>query len=129
MEATAKSENGSSVPGVQTKGTTSANYSETQEDIKPCPYRYCGCISQNGYMCTLGKPCDPCDEHGHKFRMVKVVTADGHEIWGRDFRLIDIDTLQAAATVREAEAAIAGTPFADAVPFNPTEFVNDIVGS
>jgi hypothetical protein len=55
------------------------------DEIKQCPYTYNGCISENKGKCLLGSPCDPCDEHGRRFRMVKVVTADGHEIWGRDF--------------------------------------------
>lgn len=38
-----------------------------QDDIKVCPHRYGGCISQNGYMCTNPGPCDPVDENGRRF--------------------------------------------------------------
>lgn len=55
------------------------------DEIKICPHPYNGCISENRGKCFLGGPCDPCDGKGRRFRMVKVVTADGHEIWGRDF--------------------------------------------
>lgn len=43
--------------------------------------------------------------------------------------VIDADTLQAAATMREAEAAIQNTPFADVEPFDPVKFISDRVGS
>ena len=37
------------------------------EQFKPCPHRYCGCISQNGYVCLHTGPCEPVDENGRRF--------------------------------------------------------------
>jgi hypothetical protein len=43
--------------------------------------------------------------------------------------IIDSDTEQAARGIRGAAAAIDGTIFGDAVPFDAKKAVNDIVGS
>lgn len=50
---------------VESAGSTSI-VSE-QDDMKVCPHRYCGCISQNGYTCTNPGPCDPVNENGRRF--------------------------------------------------------------
>ncbi len=129
MTTTAKSENiGSSVPAVQSTGTQTAdNYSESQFE-KPCPHRYCGCISQNGYMCLHRGPCDPCDENGRRFT-VSYIVVDGQRLMCRDFGKKKTLVLGVPNQIIDADAAIANTPFADAKPFDPAQFVNDRVAS
>lgn len=118
-----ESENsGSAVPRLEAKGTTSADTISEQKNIKVCPHRFNGCISQNGYVCLHDGPCEPVDHQGRKFRVIMVRTADGHEIWGRDFERL-------AASIIDADAEIAKTPFADAKPFNPAQFCEDVIGS
>lgn len=59
--------------------------SEPQENIKVCPHRYCGCISQNGYVCTHSGPCAPMDEHGNEFT-VREWIEDGTRMTTRDYK-------------------------------------------
>lgn len=130
--ATRIEQDGSAVPGVQTEGTTSAGIESTSEQLKPCPHRYAGCISQNGYMCTLGGPCAPCDEHGRHFT-VKYVVVKGQQVCCKT--LISPLGLEAfryrksCEGIIDVDAALASTPFADTEPFDPAKFVSDVIGS
>lgn len=105
-----------------------------QPKIRTCPHRYAGCISQNGYLCLHDKTCEPIDAAGRRFA-VSYSVENGQTFMTRTYerkapgRILDADTLQAAATMRKAGTAIASTPFADAEPFNPAKFVSDRVGS
>jgi len=58
MESTAiKNHNGSAVPAVQSKGTTSANNSESSDEIKVCTRLEDDCNCHKGYTCTASIPC------------------------------------------------------------------------
>jgi len=71
MSATAAKthENGSAVPAVQSKGTTTANKNVPQENIVFCAHRGHGCISQQGYRCLHGPKCEPVDSDGRRFQI------------------------------------------------------------
>ena len=43
--------------------------------------------------------------------------------------IIDADTLQAAQRMKEMNAELEGSIFADAKPFDPEKFVTDVIGS
>jgi hypothetical protein len=132
--STKETENGSGIPAVQSKGTQPAdNNVSNSENINVCPHRYAGCISQNGYMCTLGAPCNPCDDKGRNFQ-VSYSEVDGQRLMVKTYSakplsIIDADTLQAAKVMQGSESAIAGTPFADRTPFDAGKRVTDLVGS
>lgn len=57
MEVTAKSENGSQVPAVQSTGTQPANNSESSDEIKVCHATDCACTARKGYVCSHAGPC------------------------------------------------------------------------
>ncbi len=52
-----------------------------------------------------------------------------HKVPGARISLIDADIEQAARVQRGAAAAIDSTIFADAKPFDPEQFVTDVIGS
>jgi len=109
--ATVKTDNGSAVPAVQSKGTTSANNHESSEEINFCAHRNHGCISQQGYRCTNGPVCNPCDSNGRRFVIFEWIE-NGQRLATRHYlddangiplrsgnkavcgRVIDVDTVQ-----------------------------------
>lgn len=58
MEArSSKIEDGSAVPRLEAKGTTTANNSATLEEIKVCNATECACTARKGYTCSHQGPC------------------------------------------------------------------------
>ena len=57
MEATAKSESGSSIRAVESNGTQAANYSESLREIKVCNAKDRDCTARKGYVCSHAGPC------------------------------------------------------------------------
>lgn len=136
METTAtKNENDRPAPALGNEGNGSTVGTDfEQPKIRTCPHRYAGCISQNGYLCLHDKSCEPIDAAGRRFS-VSYSVEDGQTYMIRTYvrkapgSILDADTLQATATMRGAEAAIASTPFVDVEPFNPAKFCQDVIGS
>lgn len=126
--ATKIKENGSAVPGVQTKGTTAAGIESDSEQIKPCPHRYSGCISQNGYMCTLGSACDPVNEQGLHFT-ISYTEVNGQRFISYNYGGKKGFPMNVPDEIIDADAALASTPFADTEPFDPAKFCQDVIGS
>ena len=101
---------------------------------RACPHRYCGCISQNGYLCLHEGPCQPLDEHGRRFA-VSYTKETGQTFMHKT--LIPITRgphgkrmeIPAVMSADDLQAELAKTPFADTEPFDASQFVNDIVGS
>lgn len=156
METTAKSENGSQVPAVQSTGTQPANNSESSDEIKVCHATDRACTARKGYTCSHQGPCKQITGNNTEGRCpdcgslnLKFGSRDSFEgdyYWCRACgagpirfplyhtmplkrSIIDADTEQAAATMRRSAAAIADTPFADRTPFDPARFISDLVGS
>lgn len=126
----AKNRNEGSVPAVQSTGTHADSnvLSGEQKNISPCPHRYAGCISQNGYMCTLGSACDPVNEQGLHFT-VSYTEVNGQRFISRNFGGKKGFPMNVPDEIINADAAFASTPFADTEPFNPAKFVSDVIGS
>ena len=113
-------------PRAGNEGNGAAGTDSERGIIKPCPHRYAGCISQNGYMCFHEGPCDPCDSKGHRFTVVYSVV-DGQTLMAREYGRKKELVFGIPDEIINADAAIAGTAFADAVPFDPAKFISDIV--
>ena len=114
-------------------GEGSAGTNSEQQQVKTCPHRYAGCISQNGYLCLHTGPCDPVDNEGRRFTVSYIYGENGERAMSRVYRkessVIDANTRQAAAVMNGAAAAIQDTPFADVKPFDAERCVRDLVGS
>jgi hypothetical protein len=52
---------------------------------RACPHRYCGCISQNGYLCLNDGPCEPIDERGRWFA-ISYTMEHGQMFMHREYR-------------------------------------------
>jgi hypothetical protein len=52
---------------------------------RACPHRYCGCISQNGYLCLHNGPCEPIDERGRWFA-ISYTMEHGQMFMHREYR-------------------------------------------
>ena len=53
---------------------------------RACPHRYCGCISQNGYMCLHNGPCEPIDSRGRWFAVMYSTDENGQMFMHREYR-------------------------------------------
>ena len=121
--ATKECENGSGIPAVESKGTQPADIQVSKSgNMKVCPE--CGGPLRFGSR-------DPCEGDYYWCRScglgpILFPLGEGPRALSP---LLDADLLQAARDIRRSAAAIASTPFADAKPFDPEKFVNDIVGS
>ena len=62
-----------------------AGIESDSEQIKECPHRYCGCISQNGYLCLHNGPCEPIDERGRWFA-ISYTMEHGQMFMHREYR-------------------------------------------
>jgi len=125
------------------------------EQFKPCPHRYCGCISQNGYVCLHNGPCEPVDENGRRFAVSYTKEAgqtfmhktpvplartgnkatcgnrcmcqpENHGGTGACGKSLEIPQVVSAD---DLQAALASTMFADTEPFDAKKFVTDVIGS
>ena len=65
------------------------------DDIKVCPYRHLGCVSEERGLCFNGI-CDPLDETGERFH-VRVTEAHGQKFYAKVYdRLLDAEEIQRA---------------------------------
>jgi hypothetical protein len=86
MKAIPKTEiNGSPISAAGNEGTGTACIESDSEYFKPCPHRYCGCISQNGYLCLHNGPCEPIDERGRWFA-ISYTMEHGQMFMHREYR-------------------------------------------
>ena len=123
METKTKCENDRPAPALGNEGNGATVGTDfEQPKIRICPHPYCGCISEIGTMrsgkprCLHDGPCDPLDAAGRHFT-ISYTVEDGQTFMTRTYerkapgRILDAETLQAAASIRASMAAIENTPF------------------